>query len=88
MLVACVYQCACVRLGLTRRVNIRLQTLRAAQQLARATAPSACRIFTSHSTPPTYYKVGKITGGFQAIVEAYGVARYREHNPVPYAIIT
>lgn len=35
-----------------------------------------------HTCPPTYYVVNKYTYGFQAIVEAYGVARYREHNPV------
>ena len=53
------------------------RTLQQAQHTARATAPSACRIFKSSSTPPTYYHVGKITYGFQAIVEAYGIARYR-----------
>lgn len=40
------------------------------------------------SVPPTYYVVNKYTKAFQAIVESYGVARYREHNPTPYTIIT
>lgn len=40
------------------------------------------------SVPPTYYAVNKYSSAFQAIVEAYGVARYREHNPTPYTIVT
>jgi hypothetical protein len=40
------------------------------------------------SVPPTHYVVNKYSSAFQAIVEAYGVARYREHNPTPYTIVT
>ena len=40
------------------------------------------------SVPPTYYTVNKYTAAFQSMVEAYGVARYREHNPTPYTIVT
>eukprot|EP01047_Picozoa_sp_COSAG01_P027435 COSAG01_NODE_1810_length_9181_cov_22.033142_2_plen_81_part_00 len=29
----------------------------------------------------------QITRQFQSVVDAYGVARYREHSPVPYTII-
>ena len=42
----------------------------------------------SHAVPPTYFVVNKYTVAFQAIVEAYGVARYREHNPTVYTVIT
>ena len=62
-------------------------TLKIGQQMSRATAPSYCRPLRARSMPPTYFKTGKITSQFQAIVEAYGVARYREHSRVPYTIV-
>jgi V-type H+-transporting ATPase subunit a len=38
--------------------------------------------------PPTYNRTNKFTAGFQALINAYGVASYREMNPAPYTIIT
>jgi V-type H+-transporting ATPase subunit a len=42
----------------------------------------------THETPPTYFRLNKFTRGFQALVDAYGVAEYLEANPAPYAIVS
>jgi len=38
--------------------------------------------------PPTYFRTDDFTGCFQTMVDAYGMARYREANPAVFTIVT
>ncbi|CAD5207209.1 unnamed protein product [Bursaphelenchus okinawaensis] len=53
-----------------------------------STVPSILQRMDTAEAPPTYNKVNKFTRGFQNIVDAYGIANYREINPAPYTMIT
>ena len=43
---------------------------------------------STKESPPTYFKTNKLTAVFQGIVDAYGVAQYREANPAVFTIVT
>jgi len=62
--------------------------LRKARDRSGALVPSILSIIKPTEEPPTYFKVNKFTRAFQNIVDAYGVARYREINPAVFTIVT
>uniref|UniRef100_A0AC34EZJ3 V-type proton ATPase subunit a n=1 Tax=Panagrolaimus sp. ES5 TaxID=591445 RepID=A0AC34EZJ3_9BILA len=54
-----------------------------------STVPSILHVMQNvKEKRPTYNRVNKFTRSFQNIVDAYGVASYREINPAPYTMVT
>ncbi|XP_055849253.1 V-type proton ATPase 116 kDa subunit a 1-like [Episyrphus balteatus] len=53
-----------------------------------STIPSFLNVIDTNEAPPTYNRTNKFTRGFQNLIDAYGVATYREANPALYTIIT
>ncbi|KAL5284894.1 unc-32.2 family protein [Megaselia abdita] len=53
-----------------------------------STIPSFLNVIETHEQPPTFNRTNKFTRGFQNLIDAYGVASYRECNPGLYTIIT
>lgn len=64
------------------------QGLQRATETSNASVGTVFQPLNTHERPPTYYKTTLFTSCFQGIVEAYGVARYREVNPTPFTLIT
>jgi len=62
--------------------------LRRGTESSGSSIPSIMQKMKTDKVPPTYHRTDQFTGGFQGIIDAYGVADYREVNPGPFAIIT
>eukprot|EP01113_Clastostelium_recurvatum_P000805 TRINITY_DN1035_c0_g1_i7.p1 TRINITY_DN1035_c0_g1~~TRINITY_DN1035_c0_g1_i7.p1 ORF type:complete len:835 (-),score=318.82 TRINITY_DN1035_c0_g1_i7:212-2716(-) len=63
--------------------------LRRATQRSGALVPSILSVIRAvHEQPPTYNRTSKYTKAFQEIVNAYGIAHYREVNPAVLSIVT
>ncbi|XP_058214215.1 V-type proton ATPase subunit a1-like isoform X2 [Rhododendron vialii] len=74
-------------------ITIRFYYVHIQEVLQRATFDSYSQVgvvfyaMDAVESPPTYFRTNCFTNSFQEIVDAYGVARYQEANPVVYTII-
>ncbi|KAI8101512.1 hypothetical protein M9435_001618 [Picochlorum sp. BPE23] len=55
---------------------------------ANSTIGTVFQPLVTYEMPPTHYETSKFMSGFQGIVDAYGIARYREANPAVMTIVT
>ena len=67
--------------------NIQLG-LRRAMETAGTSVPAILSELRTHQVPPTFHRTNSFTQGFQAIIDAYGVATYQEVNPGLFTVIT
>lgn len=65
-----------------------VNAMRQATESSGALVPSVLSVIQTHEEPPTHFKTTKLTNSYHAIVEAYGIAQYREINPTPFTVIT
>jgi len=62
--------------------------MRRASELSSSTVNNYVHIKKTKEQPPTFHQTDNFTASFQNIIDAYGVASYREINPAPFTIIT
>ena len=67
--------------------SIQLSLRRGTEKSGSTVAPILNQMATKEA-PPTFFRTNKFTSAFQALINAYGVASYRESNPAVYTIIT
>ncbi|ALC46095.1 Vha100-4 [Drosophila busckii] len=53
-----------------------------------STVPTIFNVLDTQKDPPTYFRTNKFTYGFQVLIDAYGIAKYREVNPGLYTCIS
>eukprot|EP01133_Synstelium_polycarpum_P015196 gene15196-17982_t len=62
--------------------------LRSATTRSGALVPSVLSVIKAEHDPPTHFETNKYTSSFQELVNAYGMAHYREVNPAVMTIVT
>jgi V-type H+-transporting ATPase subunit a len=58
------------------------------QERSGSSVPPILNRMMTREVPPTYNRTNKFTAGFQNLVDAYGVATYREVNPTSFTIVS
>lgn len=69
-------------------ISIISQSLHQVGEQSKATVHTLVNEIPTQLVHPTYHKTNKFTYGFQQMIDAYGIASYREINPAIFTIIT
>ncbi|KAG0234586.1 H(+)-transporting V0 sector ATPase subunit a [Actinomortierella wolfii] len=72
----------------TNEIGTIQKAIRNVTERSGSMVPSILNELRTHKEPPTFHKTNKFTAGFQAIVDSYGMAKYREVNPGLFTIIS
>lgn len=72
----------------TNDIPLVQHALKDATEASGTNLPSILTVLRTKKKPPTYHRTNKFTQGFQQIIDAYGMARYREVNPGLFTIIS
>lgn len=72
----------------TRDMGAIRSALRKGTDRAGASVQPIINRMATHLMPPTFHRTNKFTVGFQNLIDAYGVATYREVNPALYTTTT
>ncbi|KAI8876064.1 V0/A0 complex, 116-kDa subunit of ATPase [Backusella circina FSU 941] len=72
----------------TNDTHLVQQALKSATKSSGTNLPSILTELHTKRTPPTFQRTNKFTEGFQNIIDAYGIARYREVNPGLFTLIS
>ncbi|KMQ94637.1 vacuolar proton translocating atpase subunit a isoform 1 [Lasius niger] len=86
---ASLYDCPTSQAKRQEKLNaVRTQLADLSLQISGSSIPSFLNVIHTDENPPTFNRTNRFTRGFQNLIDAYGVASYREANPALYTIIT
>ncbi|KAI8059454.1 V-type ATPase, V0 complex, 116kDa subunit family [Gongronella butleri] len=72
----------------TNDIPLIQHSLKEATESSGTNLPSILTVLRTKKKPPTFHRTNKFTEAFQTIIDAYGMARYREVNPGIFTIIS